>query len=77
MAAAARADGCDRPASHRFTVANDTLSRRASCSWLSPSRVRSSRSRSANESASAGSLFTYVAYGLPLLFGSAKLPPVR
>jgi hypothetical protein len=77
MAAAARADGRDRPASHRFTVANDTLSRRASCSWLSPSRARSSRSRSANETASGGSLSTYVAYGLPAVFGSAKLPPVR
>jgi hypothetical protein len=56
--------GCDRPDSHRFTVANDTPSRRASCSWLNLSRVRSSRSRAASGTVSGGSLFTQAAYGL-------------
>ena len=64
MAGRARADGRDRPDSHRFTVANDTPSRRASCSWLNPSRVRSSRSRATSGTASSGSLFTQAAYGL-------------
>ena len=36
----ARADIRVRPASHRFTVANDTPSRRASCSWLRPRLAR-------------------------------------
>ena len=64
MAGRARADGRDRPDSHRFTVANDTPSWRASCSWLNPSRVRSSRSRATSGTASSGSLFTQAAYGL-------------
>jgi len=58
----ARGDGRDRPDSHRFTVANDTPSRCASCSWLNPSRVRSSRRRAASGTASSGSLFTQAAY---------------
>ena len=64
MAGRARADGRDRPDSHRFTVANDTPSWRASCSWLNPSRVRSSRSRATSGTASSGALFTQAAYGL-------------
>ena len=43
----ARADIRVRPDSQRFTVANDTPSSRASCSWLRPRRARSPRSRAA------------------------------
>ena len=38
--------------SHRLTVANDTPSRRASCSWLRPRLVRSHWMRAAVEPAS-------------------------
>ena len=43
-----------RPDSHRLTVANDTPSWRASCSWLSASDARRPRSRAAGESAGSG-----------------------
>ena len=52
-----------RPDSHRLTVANETPRRRASCSWLSPRRRRSSLSRSPTEFALLGPL-TIAAYGL-------------
>ena len=62
-AAADRAEIWVRPDSHRLTVANETPRRRASCSWLSPRRRRSSLSLSPTESVPLGPL-TIEAYGL-------------
>src|ERR1700758_1763614 len=60
-AVSARADSWVRPDSHRLTVAKDTPSRRASCSWLSPRLLRRNRSWAATDSALRGSL-TLAAY---------------
>ena len=61
----ARADIWVRPDSHRLTVANDTPSCRASCSWDRPRLVRNRCMRSAGES--GGSPPTRKAYGSGLV----------